>query len=675
MSWSCVLAVLLSQELPQELPRKQTREPTPAFVVANPADTPRTEILRVSVPFRRGSHKQLHRARIPQEHGEEDAAAVPLVRWPDGSIALAQLQVRVHLGAKERRRFLVRPGQGPCPDPGGEVPWHYDELGKALPLFTEVQDPWGQTYRARLRPDLAAGPSGLLCSTPLVRVRRYRGVHRRVGDENREFLGLVALLTSFRGERRAELTILLDNAAYGSGPVLGPVRFKRFSLVTETNTLRVRPRLIRENLLRPPLARKPGGYRQLLLGPSDQIYLADRTAKCFRLDLFLDDGSATEAEKRAAMLAASAPLWPMPDLPWTRHTGAFGVHGGPAPGPGKASAQTSLTVFRWQVNADFGPFGGFGDVKDAAAQGTPRNGPCALHNVLRWASGPLLTAAEGMVMQHCLRPPPGRAPRLPPGTKPFRVGLSDRTIQAPHGFTALDYEHFSIDLLFDYYWLTGDPLALMEMRRTVAGLPTLLAGLPFLTCRGEGWCMQAAALHEMATGDRALLDFVRQRFRNDVQPKLGPKGASWVLRQPPHKDAFGPSVFFDAPWQMAAFVHGLHAMYRRTGDAMFRDAVLRTARVMADPGWLEGTGPKYLVSALDPGRYTLPVGYGPLEGTAIMQTGAFVLAEKMAADVDDKQLFRRRARFIYAPYEKAEPEVNAANPWFQLMLDRWDKDS
>jgi len=671
MLWSCVLAVLLPQGVSRERAEEQAKKPAPAFTVHNPADTPRTEIVRVSMPFPRGAHSQLQHATV--EDGKQDAALVPLMRWPDGSIAVAQLQVRVHLGAGERRRLVVQPAKGPCPDPGAEVPWHYDRLAKAPPLFTEVQDPWGQTYRARLLPDPTAGPGGILRSTPLVRVRRYRAVHRREDDDNREFLGLLALLTTFRGERRAELTIILDNAAYGRGPVLGPVRFQGFSLVTETDALRLRPRFIRENVLKPPLRRKGGGYRQLLLGPSNQIYLADRTAKCYRLDLFLDDGSATPAEKRTARLAASMPLGPMPDLAWTRHTEAFGVHGGPAPGPGKSNAQARVTAFRWQVNGGFGPLGAFGDHKDAAAQGTPRNGPCVLHNVLRWASPALLTGAEGMVMQHSLRPPPGSVPRLPKATAPLRAGLSARSIKIPHGFVAVDYEHFSVNLLFDYYWLTGDPLARMEMCRTIAGLPALLEGLPFMTCRGEGWCMQAAALCEMATGDGAVLGFMRQRFRDEVQPKLGPVGATWVLRQPPHKDAFGADVFFDAPWQMAALIHGLHAMYQRTGDGMFRNTAIRTARAMAGPGWLKGTGPKYLVSARDPGRYTMPVGYGPLEGTAIMQVGAFVLAGEMATDVDDKQLFSRRAWFIYEPYRKIEPQVSGANPWFQLLLDRRDR--
>ena len=47
-------------------------------------------------------------------------------------------------------------------------------------------------------------------------------------------------------------------------------------------------------------------YRQTLLGPSNQIYLGDRTAKCYRLDLFLDDGSATDADRQAARLATDA---------------------------------------------------------------------------------------------------------------------------------------------------------------------------------------------------------------------------------------------------------------------------------------------------------------------------------------------------------------------------------
>ena len=51
----------------------------------------------------------------------------------------------------------------------------------------------------------------------------------------------------------------------------------------------------------------------------------------------------------------------------------------------------------------------------------------------------LLRCAEGMVLQNCLRPTPGWPVRLPVAAERLRQGLSERTMRAPHGFTALDY--------------------------------------------------------------------------------------------------------------------------------------------------------------------------------------------------------------------------------------------
>ena len=183
-----------------------------------------------------------------------------------------------------------------------------------------------------------------------------------------------------------------------------------------------------------------------------------------------------------------------------------------------------------------------------------------------------------------------------------------------------------------------------------------------------------SSAHRPCHGDTELLAAMEQRFEKEVQGQLGGPPRPYVLKQPPHPQAFGEGVAFDAPWQMAALVHGLHAMHQMTGKRELRDAVVDTALVMAGPGWLEGKGPKYLVSAADPTLYTMPVGYGPLEGTALMETGAFVLAEEMARDSEHKQLFRGRAAFLLAPYEKMGPVLLAkplaASPWLQLYLDR-----
>ncbi len=633
---------------------------SPAVLVSNPGSSPRQEVLRISMPWPRGQHQELAAVKV----AGVQAPCVPLLRWPDGSLALVQIHTRVRLAAGAQQRLLVEPLQQAV-----EEPAFAQTLPAQLPLFSEVEDPWGRVYRAKLQPDTSAGPAGVVLETSLLRVRRFRAQHRSLQDGAVMF-GVLAYLTTFADESRAELLLCLDNARHLPGPVLGPCRFRSFSLVSTDRRLLIRPRFAAENLLAPPQAEGPSdidgpsdiegkeGRRQVLLGPGDQFYLGDATAKAWHLDLGWQE------------LAAGPALTAFADLAWVRHTGAWGMHGGPAPGPQKETQRTSQELQVWRQHSDFGPFGGFGDPKQAAAQGTPRNGPCALHNVLRFQSPALLRKAQGMVLQHCLRPLPASSPRLPADTKSFRQGLSQRSQQMPHGFTALDYEHFSVNLLYDYYWLTGDPLALLELRRMGEGLPRLLAGLPFMTCRGEGWCMQATAQIARATGAEELQKLVLQRFHTSVLPQMGKLPSCHVLAQPPHPQALGPLLPFDAPWQMAALVHGLHAMQQTTGDAKLLAAAEQTALVMAGPGWLRGKGPKYLLSARDAGRYMMPVGFGPLEGTALMQLGAFVLAEEMASNPDNAKLFHQRAQFLQAGHAKKDAALLATRRWWQLWLDR-----
>ncbi len=623
------------------------------FTVANPSALPRTEIVRVSLPVARGEWWDARGVRA----GGAVAAAVALARWGDGSIAVLQAHVEVSLAPQETRDLSVEPLAAAIDPPlpaAGEWTWP-----DQLPLRCEVEDPWGQVYVTRLVADPDPDPT----SSALVRVRRCRGLTRRGASA---FFGVLAYVTEFRGEQRGELTLVLDNRAHVAGPPLGPARFRRFALVTESPRLRFRPRFAAENALVEPTALPDGCFRQDLLGPSDQLYLGDRTAKAFRFDLFLAGAGGETAPPQAVRLAVDEPLRAWPDLDGVRQSRAFGAHGGPAPaGVDRSWAQW----LAWRSSARFGPFAGHGDPEDAAAQGTPRNGPSALHDALRWRSRHLLAAAETMALQQSLRPSPAAAPRLPAATAALRQGLSRRCIGRPHGFTALDYEHFSVDLLYDWYWLTGDPLARDELARTGAGLRALLPGVPFATCRGEGWCMQAAALIARATGERELVAALHQRFRQQLLPALRRVPHGVVLPQLPHDAAFGPAEAFDAPWQMAAFVHGLHALWLETADPAVAAAAVDVARVMAGPGWVEGIGPKSLISALQPERFALPVGFGPLQGTAAMEVGAFVLAAEMADDRAAVELFWRRAREIATAPDDVLGETARAR-WLQLYSDR-----
>lgn len=643
---SCSLLAFAFASVPQGPPAPECR-----IVAANHSDEPRREIVRVSLPMPCGTVRGPTTASV----AGTAVPAIPLVTWPDGSAAVLQLHVPLELEAHEERRLHVQVGgPPPAPAPASPASW---KLDGELPLHTEVEDAWGQVYTARLVPDPEPSPP----SSDLVRVRRYTGVHRRGAAE---LLGVVAWLVAFRGEPRAELTVVLDNGAYlPREPGLGPVRLRAFTLVTTDERLRFRPRFTAENAIAAALP-SDGGYRQPLLGPSDQIHLGDRTAKAFRLDVLLDDGSLDAGARAAAASGEWIVAWP--DLDWVRHTGAFGAHGGPAPATRDESRARWLA---WRSSGRFGPFRGHGDPEDAAEQGTPRNGTCALHDALRWYSAPLLRAAETMVLQQALRPTAGFAPRQPPQLAPFRAGLSPRAVERPHGFTALDYEHFSVDLVYDAYWLTGDPFARAELERAAIGLRRTLAGVPFLTSRGEGWCLQAGVLIARATGDGALVQELLQRARTKILPRLGDP-PHLALAQPPHPDAFGIGEAFDAPWQMAALVYGLDALHRETGDAEIAAAAVQVARIMAGPGWAEGEGPKYLVSARSADRYTMPVGYQPMQGTACHEASAFVLAAELATESEDRRLFTRRAAEIAAANGLPENAAAASDTWWQIYLDR-----
>lgn len=633
--------------------------PEPALIVHNPAPAAQRGWIAASLPLPRGRHRELRTATV----GSHAAQVRPLLRWPDGSLALVQLHWRQELaaGAWEAPKVHLEPAPGPAPGVSGWV------LGADLPLHTEVEDPWGRIYRARFEPDPTAGPDGYLRRGPATRIRRFRAQHRR-GEHG--CLGLLAWLQTWAGERRAVLTLALDNNAYGVGPAVGPLRLRRFSLVVEDPQLRTLPRdWVRQGIAVPEQTEQ-GHSRIDLLPSSPQLYLGDRTAKCFRMQLFADGPDVPKAARQQAAHAAQHPVLALPDLSWTRHTRAFSAHGGPAPGPQRPGAHARWIDLSVVVRSDQGPFGSYGRGRDPAAQGTPHNGPMVLHNVLRLASPRLLHHAESMVLQHSLFPTPGLPTRLPAATASLRQGMSKWAMDVPHGYHRMDYEHFAVGLLYDYYWLTGDPLARRELQRLGEGLRAVLEDLPFLTSRGEGWCMQSGVLIARATGDRALVDHLDRRFAARVRPALAAKGAPSVLPQPGHRDAFGAAEPFDAPWQIAALVHGLHAMWAQTGKAEYAALIQRSADVMAGPGWEEGKGPKYLVHAQQLSRYRMPVGHGPLEGTAWMQLGAFVLAREMSEQRGQRERYGARIAQLVAPWQRQLNAELRGNPWLQLYLDR-----
>jgi hypothetical protein len=252
--------------------------PAPIVCIENFAPIDLERWWRVSFPFPRGTQTgELDGLRI----GDAAAHVLPLVRWPDRSVAVAQLQFRARLPAGAKRAWPVTWGTAaaePVELPPPRMP-------APLPLFTETEDAWGRVYRARPRLDWGTGRRSLPVDT-------LSGSDPHVDEAMNRFLGLRWYLTTFAGEGRAVLTLLLDNESTAPGPQpLGPTRLRAFRLITTDPRLRVLPRFRQENMLRPPEA-TDSGFRHALLGPSDHLYLGDRTAKAFRFDLVWVVGGA-----------------------------------------------------------------------------------------------------------------------------------------------------------------------------------------------------------------------------------------------------------------------------------------------------------------------------------------------------------------------------------------------
>lgn len=634
------------------------QEVAPRVVLSNPDVVAREELVRIPMPWPRGAVRDVAAVSV----GERVAPCVPLVRWSDGSVAVAQIHMRVALGPREELVLPVEVADGASLDPF-DAPF---AMPVEMPLELRLVDPWGRTFTTGLESDPAAAVEPWAAS-PVSRIRRFRGVLTRAAGRNDVdvYFAVQAWLEEARGSDRATLTLVLDGDPRVGEVVLGPARFRSLALRVDDPTLRVHVRFRGELAIPEPTVGDDGRTEVVLVPPRDVHYLGDRTGRAFRLELVrVDDGDGP------ARAVDATPVVALPELAWVRATGAFGVHGGPAPVDAVGLANLRAAIRPWWVGRDAGPYGSFGPPRDPSVGGTFGLPPSALHDVLRGGGALHLALAEVAVLQHTLRPTPGSRPRLPDATETLRAGLSPAAIARPHGYASYDYEHFSVDLLYDLHWLTGDPLARHELARAGSGLLAVLRSVPFRTSRGEGACLRAGVAIARATGERELLDALLVHVREVVIPAIGgdEPNRAHAIAQPARNDALGPDHPFDVPWQMGLLVHGLHALWSETGDDAVRTVGVRVARRMAGPCWIDGVGLASFVSAADPNVRADPI--GGLRGACGVAIGAFALAAEMAGSADDRSRFLARADEVIRSARSQPGAGTVPDRWLQLLLDR-----
>jgi hypothetical protein len=615
---------------------------------------------------------------------------------------VAQAQWTASLGASSATQWHVVPV--PTSLSGAFAP--HAALAGALPQFgAEVQDTFGVTYRAPWV-ESGAEPATTLQETPLVRVRRLHAYHRSPPGQGirRDYLTSTFYLTEFRDQPLVLVDWLFGNDYLGaddphgsSDPNLHPlggVDVNRASFLLRGADLALPYRSATEGI-GPPEASADGFTAFPVLQDS---WLGDGQTRRWRFVLLDDAPAATPAARAAARATAQAmidtPLRPLATHASWRATNALGLLGGPQNPPSDAAVRVQEDYSAWIQANDFGTFGAHGDPLATGQTGTPRNGPITpeLAHAVQSNDTRLLLVLEQKAWVQALRPYHLYGLRVEngddlllwdgvpiyPGSRDLsRESLGRRAllghdpwpgyrtrVQAganhAHGFEPFDEEHWSSDLLFDYWTVSGDAWAKDELRQLGESLRGLLRPHGYSTsslqsARAEGWCMQGFVEAFLATGDLRFRDAALDRLHDIVdrdRPHGHPSGALRIESNEVRTGFPMPHRYY-MPWQHGAVLHGYLAGWKFFGDPLYLSIANDVARCV-DYAWVRNWNDPQFGFVADGLRYYAPVEYAgvpalpsvfdatlgvrfgdsPLGGAHSELLGGLLLLARTTTDVD-----------------------------------------
>jgi len=232
---------------------------------------------------------------------------------------------------------------------------------------------------------------------------------------------------------------------------------------------------------------------------------------------------------------------------------------------------------------------------------------------------------------------------IPPHTSPTQLGQqpltsyeyyrSNNSQPFHHGWNGYDWEHQSVDFLFEYYMLTGDPWAHEELKNM--GYSTISLFKPHPTnytgnakhYRAEGLGVQTLTNCYQATRIELFKESALKRVKECVldgmaQARLNHPG-NFVIDEGQYGLMYGPYQYgwpgdygFYVPWHATYVFFGYLGAYLHFGDQEYMDVCEDSVRAI-DYAWLSGVtdinagyiedGVRYYVpttSAFNGGNYT-----------------------------------------------------------------------
>lgn len=573
------------------------------FQVTNDQTTERTETFCASVPMPKGGYTTASLATmIVSGH---QTAWLPLQYWPDSTLKVAQAQFTDTLAAGQTKTYRIARDEQALAGAFVRNSW-VAQMGGSLEVGAEVRDTNHVPYRG-----FATGTGTVVQTSPLVQTTRFRTYHTALPGQTgigRDFLASTFYATEYRDMPFVVVDWILGNDYLGADVIpagnndpnlraLGTVdvRLARFLCKGATAVEPYRP--AQEGIGAVTMV---DGYRSFQV--MQDTWLGDAQTRRYRFLVRFEPGNAspTDAARWQGTAAAmlQQPCHPLATQPTWQDTAAAGLLGGPIRGPADSAGLARAEYQSWENSNTFGTWGSHGDVLVTATTGTPRNQPLSpeLAHAIQGQHPRLLQKLEQMAWAQAMRPYHlwqltvgaeqglilwGGLPFLAVAGETFgRRALQDndpypsyRTMSVGqptyHGWEGYDHEHFSCDILFDYWTISGDAWAREELRQLGQSLKGLMRLRDYYTAniqaaRAEGWCMQGWAQSYLATRDPSVKDYAMRRAREvvDVQrQKNHPSRAMTFQYTYPATGWPQPHDFF-MPWQHGAVLYGYLGAYK-----------------------------------------------------------------------------------------------------------------
>lgn len=621
------------------------------FTVRNESVYGRVETIRASIPFVEGDTTTTDAFSV----AGFPTSWIVLQRWADGSVRVAQAQFTDGLQPGQLKTYNVVRN---TPALGGSFtrhPW-VAEAFTELSLGAEVSDTFNVRYRAILN-----GEGDVVQQSPLVRVRKYRTYHQAVEPNTgigRDYLASTFYVTEFRDNPIVLVDWILANDYHGADSVpagnvdpnmrpLGPVDVNSAKFLARGYSIAHPYRAGEEQV--GPLVVDSEGFASWEVLPNS--WLDDGQTLRRRFVLGVEDPTANPAEldtiRDTAVAMVVNPVHGLAVQQTWWMTQAAGLMGGPVAPPTDAWQRAEGEYHNWATTPQFGPFGTHGDIKGTGTTGTPRNHPLSpeLAHAIQANHHRLLLKLEQMAWIQAVRPYHLYGLRVGAtqdillwdgipiyrGSRDLsRESLGRRALYAndphaayrsrtltgsgrAHGWFHFDHEHWTTDLLFDYWTISGDCWAKDELQQLGESLKGVMRLQGYNTAfvqavRAEGWTMQGFVQVYLATGDTSIRDYALRRAHEviDVQRMKSHTSRAMGFQNTYPATLFPGNHRFFMPWQHGAALYGYLAAYRFFQDPLLLEIAEDVVRAV-DYAWVKGFQDSrfgYVANGL---RYYVPV--------------------------------------------------------------------